>query len=57
MSKHARTIERPYITNRVLGLQTTVVFSDGTREVSYNFLKDGKKRGLELQNKTTKAGK
>jgi hypothetical protein len=55
--KYAKTYERPYQKLGVLGLETTVRFSGGKREVSYDFLKEGKKKALELQNKTIKGGK
>jgi hypothetical protein len=46
--KHAKTYEKAIYKNRVLGLQTLVIFSDGTRTVSEDFLKDGRNKATKL---------
>jgi hypothetical protein len=46
--KYAKTYERVINRSGVTGLQTTVVFSDGSKTVHEDFLKSGQKKVKQL---------
>jgi hypothetical protein len=46
--KHAVTMEQPVIKNRVWGTETTVFWSNDTKTVSQDFLKDGQNKAKKL---------
>ncbi|GHH96609.1 hypothetical protein [Neobacillus kokaensis] len=46
--KNAKTYERVIKRSNILGLQTTVMFSDGTKEVTEDFTKSSWKRLRQL---------